>query len=292
MKSPIFRPSGALKTYLDSAKDSTRLIAPINRMLQVEEPDFRDSTVLHPSEMSSLDWCHRASYFLLSGHPAPRERVPLRLRSIFDEGHAIHAKWQNYIRMGGWLYGLWGCAVCGHEWWDQSPPTCATCGSDLVKYREVPLSNPEMRIAGHADGWVRDLSEDFLIEIKSIGPGTIRMNAPHLMADHGLADAFKNIRHPFASHLRQAKLYLEIGHLMVQSGTLATFPEELVFIYELKMDQSVSEFTIGRDPETTDPLFEAAQRIVAAVDAQQPLPCNLSAGAGHCKKCRDFGEKE
>lgn len=283
--------STSLKKFLDSGKSETRLVGAIDRMLQTRAPEDRRLDVLHPSEMAGDEWCHRASFFLLTGERVDPERPNLRLRSIFDEGHAIHAKWQGYIREGGWLYGVFECLKCSGREWAMSPSQCVICGSRLLKYKEVPLVNDGLRIAGHADGWVRGLGDDFLIEVKSIGPGTIRKETPALFEGGGdLSIAWRNTKRPFRPHLKQGKLYLELGHGMVEDGLLESFPDQIVFIYELKQDQDYKEFVVQRDPDSVVDILNAARRIVTAIENGDPAPdCNVDPVKG-CKKCRPFAK--
>lgn len=280
----------ALKGYLDAGKSDSRLIGNVDRMLQTREPEDRRLDVLHPSEISGAEWCHLASWHLLRGDRVEPERPPLRLRSIFDEGHAIHAKWQGYVREGGWLYGVYACKRCGARAWALSPTVCGLCGHNDVIYKEVPLVDDALRIAGHGDGWVKGLGDDFFIEIKSIGPGTIRKEIPALFEGGGdINTAWRNIKRPFTPHLRQGKLYLELGHRMVANGLLSSFPDEVVFLYELKQDQDFKEFQVYRDPEAVEYIFEAAQIVVDQVRADIPPPCNIDREKG-CKKCRPFAK--
>jgi hypothetical protein len=53
--------------YLDTKKTDTRLTGHIERHLMKKEPGDRSTTVLHPSEMIKADFCHRYSYYLLTG---------------------------------------------------------------------------------------------------------------------------------------------------------------------------------------------------------------------------------
>ena len=94
-----------LHKFLDAKKTPTRLIGDIERHLLARPAGDRDYTVLHPSEIIKKDWCKRASYFLLSGHKRIAEKPNLRLQSIFDEGHAIHDKWQTWFQ-GKWAYSM------------------------------------------------------------------------------------------------------------------------------------------------------------------------------------------
>jgi hypothetical protein len=143
-----------------------------------------------------------------------------------------------------------------------------------------------LRIHGHADGWVKGLGDDCLIEIKSIGAGTLRFEAPELLydADGDLTKAWKNIRRPFRTHLLQGQMYLELAKR--QFGDDA--PNEIVFIYELKADQDYKEFTIKSDYYVVERIFNAAQKVINAVDAGVSPECNVNPDG--CKSCNTLGK--
>lgn len=272
----------------------TRLVGPVERHLLTRPRDTsRRTDVLHPSELCKSDFCVRASYFVMTGAGIPEPPPGLRLQSIFDEGHAIHHKWQSWVREMGALYGRWQCMECEMVTKDLTlPPSgCGVCGSSNLRYAEVTLIDPLLMIAGHADGWVKNHGPDFLIEIKSIGTGTIRMEQPALMKDTDLAGAWKNIRRPFPTHTRQGILYLELAHRMYESGLLdEEAPDEIVFLYELKMDQSYKEFVVKRDPELAKPMLDTAYDVVRAVKAGKAPACSNTVN-GSCPKCAPYGEE-
>jgi len=84
--------SSELKRFLEAKKTNPRLIGDIERHLMAKPAEERRTDVLHPSEMAKSDWCLRASYFALTGVTVKKDKPNLRLQSIFDEGHSIHAK--------------------------------------------------------------------------------------------------------------------------------------------------------------------------------------------------------
>ena len=274
-----------LQKFLDAKKAPTRLIGDIERHLMARPVGDRRTDVLHPSEIIKRDWCRRASYFLLSGHTKIAEKPNLRLQSIFDEGHAIHAKWQRWFQEMGVLYGRFVCVACDFSLFDIGPVTCPNCGKDTMEYREVTLVDNDLRIAGHTDGWIKGIGDDTLIEIKSIGPGTIRSEAPNLMADADgdFMAAWNKVRRPFPSHILQGQVYLE---LMKRMGNEVN---EIVFIYELKADQSYKEFRVQSDFEIVEHVFEYAKFVVDAVEAGKAPLCNNNAG-GTCKQCDPYEE--
>ena len=272
--------------FLDAKKTSARLIGDIERHLQKRPVGDRSTLVLHPSEIIKKDFCHRASYFLLSGRTKIAEKPALRLQSIFDEGHAIHAKWQRWFQEMGVIHGKFKCDVCDHVTWGTSPSECEVCQAPAYKlvYDEVTLHDDALRIKGHTDGWIKGLGDDCLIEIKSIGPGTILSAAPQLFVeDSDVMKAWNNIRRPFPDHIMQGQVYLE---LMQRMGNDIN---EIVFIYELKADQSYKEFSVKRDFELVRHIFDKADTIVAAVEAKIAPDCNNNPG-GTCKQCAPYKE--
>jgi len=268
-----------LQKFLDTKKADTRLIGEIERHLMRQPDSDRRTDVLHPSEIIKADWCHRYAYYLLNGGKAKREKPNLRLQNIFDEGHFIHAKWQNRLADMGVLYGQWN-GLTGSGW-----AVSKDVDLSIHDYKEVPLVHEPLRIYGHADGWVKGLGDDCLIEIKSIGAGTLRFEAPDLLydADGDVTKAWKNIRRPFRSHLLQGQMYLELAKR--QFGEEA--PNEIVFIYELKADQDYKEFTVKADYEIVERIFLAAQKVVNAVETSVMPECNVSPEG--CKSCLLIG---
>lgn len=271
--------------FLDAKAKPTRLLGDIERHLLKRPVGDRRTDVLHPSEIIKKDWCKRASYFLLNGETKIAEKPGLRLQNIFDEGHYIHAKWQNWFQEMGVLHGKFKCLSCHHVTWGTSPEKCEKCGWGILEYAEVTLVDDELRIAGHTDGWIKGIGDDCLIEIKSIGPGTIRAEAPNLMmdADGDFMKAWGNVRKPFGSHILQGQVYLELMHRMGNPV------DEIVFLYELKADQSYKEFPVTRDYELVRHVFDGAKIVVDAVIAGTPLDCSNNPG-GTCKQCEPYKE--
>ena len=274
--------TGALKDYLDANKRGSRLVGPIERHLLTRPQDLsRSTTVFHPSEIVREDWCHRASYLaVMAGEVPTKERHSLRTESIFAEGHSIHAKWQGWIGEMGVLYGLWRLED-GTEVWGTSEEYPG------AEYREVPLRDDDLRISGHSDGWVVGLGDDYLIEIKSVGTGSIRMEAPALLTKHdnNAEAAWNDIRAPFRTHFLQGQVYLHLLHLMAKKGLISReAPEEIVFLLEYKANQAAKEFVVRYSPDYLASILESLDAILAMTEAPE---CNHSAPKG-CKKCRAF----
>jgi hypothetical protein len=280
------KPGGDIMAWLDAAKAPSRLLKPIERHLLTRRPDFRATDVLHPSEMIGSEWCHRASYHMLRGDKPKPEHNRLRTQTIFEEGHEIHRKWQQWLREMGVLYGQWECLACGWHDMALAPVWCHKCrAKKALVYNEVPLISERHRIAGHADGLVKmEDQPDCLIEIKSIGLGTVRSEAPGLLkkADGDLDKLWDSIRHPFGKHLRQGQLYLSIAQLAYGEDA----PQEIVFLYENKTNQAAKEFVVKHDPEVCAELLEDALDVVWAVNNDREPDCTI--GDKGCPKCKQF----
>ena len=279
-------PKNDLWKFLDAKTKPSRFLGDLERHMQQKPAGDRSTTVLHPSEIIKPDFCKRGSYFLLNGHKKIADNPPFRLQSIFDEGHMIHAKWQRWFQEMVILHGKFKCDVCDEVTWGTSPELCGACRAPSSKlvYDEVTLFDDELRIKGHTDGWIKDAKGDALIEIKSIGQGTIRAEAPQLFdTSNDLFSAWNNIRRPFGTHILQGQMYLE---LMKRMGHEVN---EIVFIYELKADQSQKEFVVKADPTLVEHIFAKAQDVVDAVKAGIAPDCNNNTG-GTCKQCAPYKE--
>lgn len=291
----VVKPIGNLKAFLDAQKKPQRLLGHVERHMMSQPPGHRATNVLHPSEIVKHDWCIRASYYVLIGRTTKTGVNNLRRQNIFDEGHSIHDKWQQRFWSMGTLFGKFSCRACNKVWWDTSPKTCPACGQHrgVLRYDEVSLvSDPEYGIVGHSDGWVRGIGDDCLIEVKSIGAGTVRMEAPaqFAKADGNLDQMWMDINRPFKTHILQGSIYLEVAHQMAQRGFFdGTSPQEIVFIYELKANQAIKEFTVRRDPGLVADILDKAGQVVRAIDKGVPPACNIDTRSG-CHTCRAYEE--
>jgi hypothetical protein len=286
MAKPTTIPSKDLKAFLNTNKRETRLMGALERHVLAQPFDERDQSYIHPSDIIRSEWCALAQYHALKGnYIETRDKTTLRLASIFAEGHTIHAKWQNWFKDMGVLYGMWSDST-GTSW---------AVSKDVhksVDYAEVPLRSDKHMMRGHADGWIKGLGDDCLIEIKSIGTGTIRMEMPALMAQYNndIEVVWKNIRTPLRSHQLQGQVYLHLCHLMLAEGLLPSAPDEIVFIYELKANQEYKEFVVKYNPEYTAEIFDKAHDVAWAAENNRPPVCNLDPEKG-CKRCAPFREE-
>lgn len=275
------KPGSQLKKFVDVGKKNTRVLGSLERFLMAKPKDkSRRTDVLHPSEMVGNDWCHRASYFQLQGEePISTRTNSLRLASVFAEGHAIHAKWQHWLQDMGVLFGKWYCHECEEFFWGG-----ADCHDGPLAYREVPLFYEPLRIYGHADGWLTGLGDPLMLEIKSVGAGTLRWEAPELLIenDNDFDKAWKAISAPFMKHIMQVQIYMKLAELL----NYENFPQEAVIIYENKANQEAKEFIVPKSDFGISHLFEAAAMIVESIKNNTPPNCNISMDG--CAKCKGY----
>ena len=280
------KPTGALKAFL-AADKGTRVIGKVEKHLISKPRDFRASDVIHPSEMASASWCHRAQYFWLKGHAPKPEVMSLRKASIFGTGHATHDLWQTWFKEMNQIKGLWYCYTHDLEWvglnGDHEDGNCKT------KYNEVPVFFDPLRISGKADGWLVNFGEPLLLEVKTIGEGSIRWYAPDIAYanDNDFKKMWANTNAPFLEHIHQAQIYMKLLELMGQPNA----PQEALILYEAKGLHEHKEFVIQKSDWGIAELFEAAANIISAIDRGAPPQCNINGTEG-CGKCSHYVEEK
>lgn len=258
---------------------------------EASKPSTRRQDIIHPSEVAKTGWCPRATYLrikrcreLQDPYWKPAETYGVQLLNIFDEGHYIHDKWQKRLRDMGDLWGNWFCESCAFLARDVLyPKLCQQCGSTLLTYREIPLQDPDIMVYGHADGGIPRLKS--LIEIKSVGTGTVRIEAPEIFKANSdgqkidLQGLWRDIKDPFPAHVRQGQLYL---YLCSEMGL--DF-DKIIFLYESKFNQGAKEFVVKYDYEAIKPVLVHISSIVHALNGAEPVMCPFNG----CKDCDVYG---
>jgi len=265
----------SLKNLKNTYKRQDVLLPSIERhvLKKSKEPSGRRSDIMHPSEMAKSDWCGRHDYYRITDEPKNyKGRSPsFRLENVFDYGNSVHTKYQRWLTEMGVMWGKWYCKECGDTWIGDTPEACPVCKSTKFKYREVPFVSEDLMIAGHSDGIVSMDGVYKMIEIKTIGIGTLRFDAYSLFDRYQkenltLDELWWNIKRPFASHIRQGQMYLHLSQML--------YPElgvdEIIFIYEWKPTQDVKEFSVKYNPELISNILKTAEVVVDAV--RNPMP--------------------
>ena len=285
--------SGFMKSFAETNKYQTVLLGDIQKYVLTRADEDRDPHVVHPSEMAKPDWCPRSTAYRIRDIPPSnldKDTANIRLQTIFQEGHDIHSKWQTWLAEMGLLFGLWECRNCEATFLGESLTTCNKCGMRGLKYKEVPLLDESRMIAGNSDGGV--MTKDALIEIKSIGVGTVRIEDPALLRQYqvktvegrtvvDLEQLWKGIKRPLKSHRFQGWIYLYLAEVMELPV------DKMVFIYENKANQGTKEFVIKRNNEAIEDLLEMAADVKWAVDNETlpPRPNGFTKESKPCKTC-------
>lgn len=293
----------AERARIRSGRSEKTLLLPMMKEQALSEygddPD-RDPGVIHPSEMCKPDWCIRATYYRISGRKPKAERFNFVLETIFATGNDSHEKYQRWLRGTGKLYGSWECLAC-RSWWaglsGDLPIGCQEgdlpggCPAHVWAYREVRMRQPHVEVApivGRADGAI----DNALAEVKTIGMGTLRIEAPDTLnryyvkhGDKGLYDLdrlWKDLRRPFTGHVKQASIYLWLAR---ERGLPFT---QMNFIYEFKANQQTKEFVLMLSEDVIKPMLERARTIQVHVLVGVPPDCEF----GGCKQCRAYETEE
>lgn len=268
------------------SKSNKRLLAPVEDVIfneMKERNAKRDTLHLHPSEISKGDWCLRRTYYKMTDTEETNPEVfSFRKVNIFAEGHFSHEKWQEWLRRAGVLWGDWQCRACGHKWTAQSPECCPECSHTPPIYKEVEVYDDKYKIMGHTDGWIRDDEGEALLEIKTVGVGTLAFEAPSLFGAYrdgliSLDELWKRIKRPLATHNRQIQLYMYVLGV-----------DKAVVIYEWKPTQDVKEFHIELDMEVVQPLLDGALALLDDIeDGRTPLRHQDASGPDSdvCRLC-------
>lgn len=247
--------------------------------------------IVHPSELSHQDkFCPRAVYMRITEGALPPEKFDFTRENIFAEGNSIHAKWQDRLRRYTELWGDWKCIVCGWVERNCTEPgrpigSCSTAGH-IWEYAEVTLdAEAEALLVGHADGAFGNT----LVEFKSVGAGTVRIEAPTLYERHKLDSGgidlqglWNDISRPFKTHLNQGDIYMWICQ---QRGLPF---DRISFVYESKWHQQVKEFVVEYDEARSVLLVAYSKAIMYAVEHRTEPECRFP---GKCPECKPYDNR-
>lgn len=205
--------------------------------------------------------------------------------NVFAFGKDAHTRWQGWMAQMGLLEGDWYCPSYQTTFYAQSPRTCGLCGRGDHIYDELSLTDSDLMIEGRTDGYIP--SRGCLVEIKTVGEGTIRHADPALIERHrhetsrgtitDLKGLWDSIHKPFVSHLRQGQIYLYLARKM------GLPVERIVFLYESKLTQDAKEFVVSYDEEMIAQTLRMARMVKLAYDGVASDPSCRQPGA--CKDC-------
>lgn len=241
--------------------------------------------IVHPSELSHQDrFCPRAVFLRITEGPLTSEKFDFVRENIFAEGNSIHDKWQARLRKYTDLWGNWYCLICDETIRNSLEPTEMDCevtsGFHLWKYMEVSLEAEDLCLmCGHADG----AFGNSLVEFKSVGEGTVRIEAPSLYSRHAeggqldLKGLWRDISRPFNTHLNQGDIYMWIAHARGLPFS------QMSFVYESKWNQLVKEFVVEFSEARSLFLVDQAKAVMYAVEHRTEPACKFPGKCGECK---------
>jgi hypothetical protein len=301
------RPEGKMKDLADAKRSKGVLIPELRKVALATADDGHPGgwDHIHPSEMAKADWCPRSTYYRICTGKEHSGSFSFVMENIFDEGHDIEAKWQERMRQTKKLWGSWECMICkqwSHGCWEPESMAgrCLVGGiMHIWQYKEVRLRDTESLIWGQEDGgiWARDdyrlENPPYMVEIKSIGAGTLRMDAPDLLKKHyaetvsggmmyDYESIWRDLNRPLLAHVKQANVYLWLARQMGLPFT------SVRFLYEFKFNQQVKEFAITLSDDIIQPLLTKAAEVRYALGkVNDPPECP----ANGCKHCEPYEEK-
>lgn len=292
------------KIRADGKRERTSILAGMREqaMKRHYADNERDHSVIHPSEMAKSDWCVRGTYYRMTGAGYLSTDFNWVQENIFEFGSQTHSYFQSLLQDTGELFGDWKCSICKRyvqrtlsRDLDQKP--CAYFMDEPGKsqhadhdwvYAEIPLrGGPAGLIAGKADGGYRDT----IAEFKTVGLGTVRIDAPRLVAkyyskelgQYDIDGLWKDLKRPLPSHVRQGNTYLYLAQQMGYDFSSVTY------VYQFKPNQQTKEFRVTYSDEIMAPLLVRANVIADAIYKEgSPPACEF----GGCEQCRAYEPKE
>lgn len=285
-------------------------------LAEFEADSDRRADCLHPSEMAKEDWCYRASYYRIKHNQWVKdEKFSPQMQRIFATGNEAHTKWQRRMRATGKLWGDWRCIVCRTvrgECFEPPWELCHRLDEDedprphIWEYREVSLAWGI--VSGHEDGGIGSVDpaapdhmvldgNSYLVELKTIGTGTVRHDAPDLLKEHykelkdggrvyDIDSLWRTITKPFPTHTRQANVYLWLA------GEMGLPFKKVRFLYELKHNSSTKEFVIVPSERIMKPILTGMRVVEYALEQGVPPECNQKDENGeNCRQCTAYEEE-
>lgn len=258
-----------LKNLMNVAKQRESLIKRIDTLLLQKDAHVSDGDrkSICNSPSSSLG-CSRANFYQREG--IQRDVIEPRVRRIFDNGHGMHERIQNYLKKDG-----------------------------VLLMDEVPLFNGEYEIQGHTDGILKMEDEKHceVLELKSINSRQFQ-NLKEPLQDHRaqaqvyifcLEEHRKDLQKRFptkatftlsekmrrkeyeklyqhlkdgTNYTREQKIEEKVRQHILADKILYSVTNEItqaIVLYENKDTQDLKEYTIGVDKELMQEILDKFQ---------------------------------
>jgi len=280
----------SLKKVFNSMKDEGIILPKLNKfLLAIGQDADRNHGMNSPSAVSS---CPRSIYYGRTGITSDGVIDP-RTRRIFDNGHHVHARLQDYLEEEGCL---------------------------LVP--EVPVWNTDLKILGHCDGILRvNRFTLAILEIKSINSNGFahlttakpehQMQAQVYMycleklrdklcaaGDYNevkseLLESYDVLMQSFVTGGRRFTKEQKIAHKVELMGKIMDILYEtpkridtMSVVYENKDTQDIKEYVIKWDDELVEEIAEKYTFLNKSVDTQTIPDRPDEANTKSCQYCR------
>jgi CRISPR/Cas system-associated exonuclease Cas4 (RecB family) len=244
----------------------------------------RPYDVFHPS---SWGMCPRKTAYQYYNHAEKfldREDsdVDARMERIFDNGHGMHARWQNYLDGAGVLRGYWRCKnqACGIKHGEGellgiiNPArttkgwTCK-CGNASVAYEEIMVKSTQYNFEGHVDAVVDVSGNPQLRKGNGLDVFVVDMKS---MKD----EMFGELQEAKREHVIQVHIYMWLLNL---TGA--------VVVYENKDNQALKEMFVPMDDNLVEQIKKQAEWLLLLLKNRKlpKRPAGFSRAAFPCRMC-------
>lgn len=223
-------------------------------MIQKKLDNPRRYDVFHPSAWGSClrkvayQWYNESEKFLT----ITADDIDFRTERVFDNGHGIHARWQNYLDKAGVLRGVWKCKnpTCHRLYGEDNilgifnpstdPNWHCGCGSRENEYHEILVeSEPWFNFHGHCDG---------IVDVRGTKFETGKASDVYVVDFKSMRDdQFSELIHPKPDHVVQTHIYMWILNL-----------QAAVVVYEDKDNQALKELFVPRDDKLIETIKKQA----------------------------------
>lgn len=253
-------------------------------MVDKKLSNTRKYDVFHPSAWGS---CLRKIAFqyyneLEKFHEVAPHEIRLQTERVFDNGHKVHARWEDYLDGSGVLRGAWKCEnpICGKVYGKEvhlgifNPARVikgwkCTCGCESTHYQEMTVfSDKIFNFYGHVDAIIDvrqtpfakgDDLDVFVVDFKSMKE-----------------EYFEELVHAKPEHVVQVHIYMWLLNL---TGA--------VLVYENKNNQALKEVFVPRNEEMILGIKDQALWMQEVVKARKlpPIPDGMTRSQFPCSFC-------
>jgi hypothetical protein len=184
--------------------------------------------------------------------------IDFRMERLFDNGHAMHARWRDYLDSAGVLKGLWRCPVekCRRVYGTghlhgifnplRTPGWACACGNiKKLEYEELAVvSGPKYNFEGHCDA---------VVDVTGLPSATGNPDLDEFVVD------FKSMRSDYfdppteakPEHVIQVHIYMWLLELKCA-----------VVLYENKNTQAVKEMVVPRNEKIIDAIKQQSKWLI------------------------------